>query len=39
MEAVRDLSWSTSIELPHRAPEGARQQEEAHTGFEPVPPP
>jgi integrase len=39
MEVVRDLSWSTSAEFPHRAPEGAWQQEKAHTGFEPVPPP
>ncbi len=31
MEAVRDLSWGSSV-FPEKA-------EEAHTGFEPVPPP
>jgi integrase/recombinase XerD len=38
-EAVRDLSWSTSLGFAHQAGEPAQMQGKAHTGFEPVPPP
>jgi len=39
MEPVRGLSWTSSTEFPPQAPEVARMQGKAHTGFEPVPPP
>jgi integrase len=39
MEAVRDLSWTTPSVFSSQAQKQAWMQEEAHTGFEPVPPP
>jgi hypothetical protein len=39
MESVRDLSWGV-YEPTHKRPPGlSSQAQEAHTGFEPVPPP
>jgi integrase len=38
MEQVRDLSWGP-VQVPERAPGSSRKALEAHTGFEPVPPP